>query len=276
MRYLGLLVLAGCFLPVGTGAPMPATTLGRGHFGVAISAEAPTVDLVAEDKGSNASTDYTSSYAGAPAAWLSFGMAYGLTDDTDLEGSIDGELWLGFLPLPTGLSAGLRHHLGSTDALDFAIAGRVGGVSLGDAEVDASGNATNDTASALYGALQFTVQKRWGWGRPLLALNVMPFRITRAIDGDPLQKFDGIATSLTFALMLVGEHVQAGPYITGTDFESQQFSGGAIVSGGIMFSVRPDRNRRPRVEPVYAPPPPPSYGPPGGAAPPPPPPPAGG
>jgi len=71
----------------------------------------------------------------------------------------------------------------------------------------------------------------------------MPFRISRSIQHDPVQRFVGAATSLTFAFMFVGDHIQLGPYATLTNFESQQFKGGFFPAGGLMLAIRPDRDR---------------------------------
>jgi hypothetical protein len=275
MRYLALLWLAGCFLPVATGAPEPATTVGKGHIGAMASAEAPTLDLIA-NSGSGASVDYTSTYGESPAASMRFTLSYGLTDDVDLELAAEGELWLFFLPLPTGGSAGLRAHVVQSDVFDVAIAGRIGGVSSGATATDSSGLAINDEASAVYGAVQGVVQTRHGFVRPLLSVNLMPFKITRAVESEPIQRFKGIASSVTLGLMLVGNHIQFGPYATLTNFESEKFAGGFFASGGLMLAVRPDRNRPPPLPYVYAPPPgyaPPPYMPPPAPAPSPPPPP---
>jgi hypothetical protein len=89
-----------------------------------------------------------------------------------------------------------------------------------------------------------------------------------------VQTFSGIASSVTLGLMLVSHYAQVGPYITVTNFESQNFSGGTFFSGGLMLAFRPDRNRHvdlPPPPPTYAPPPyaPPPYAPPPYAPPPP-------
>ena len=274
VRWLGLVALGGCILPVSTGAPLPATTVGQGHVGISLSGEAPVLDLVADNKGSN--SDYTDSYGASPAAAATLTLAYGLGEDTDIEASLEGALYFFIFPFPTGGSIGLRHHLAATDTFDIALAGRIGGVSSGSTNADSSGNATSDQASAIYGALQAVIQLRHGFFRPLLALNLMPFQISRGIEGDPIQHFDGFASSGTLGLMLVGKSVQFGPYVTVTNFESQHFSGATFVSGGLMVAFRPDRNPPVPVMPVvppYVPPPPPPayYGPPAPPAPPPPP-----
>ncbi len=287
MWRISLLVFAGCILPVSTGAPQPATTVGQGHIGLALSAEAPVLDLIADNKGSGSGSnndDFTDSYAESPAAASTLTLAYGFTDDTDLEVALEGALYAYIFPVPTGASIGLRHHLLASDNVDIAIAGRIGGVSSGSTNADASGNATSDQASAIYGALQGVIQMRNGLFRPLLALNLMPFQIARGIEGNPIQHFDGFATSGTIGLMLVGKSVQFGPYVTITNFESEHFSGATFVSGGLMVAFRPDRNPPAQVMPVvpnyapagtyypaapapyYPPPPPPAQPPP--AAPP--------
>ena len=139
MRGLVLLLLPACFLPVATGAPESATTVGAGHVGFAFNGEAPSLDLIAQNRnGSNADTSYTSTYAASPAAAMRLTLAIGLGDDTDLELAAEGQLWFYFLPLPTGASIGLRQHVIQSDTFDVAVAARVGGVSS-----SSSGNQNN-------------------------------------------------------------------------------------------------------------------------------------
>lgn len=261
MRLLALFLLGGCFLPVATGAPEPATTVGRGHAGVAISGEAPTLDLIAKKNGSTPS-DYTDTYGQSPAAAARLTLSYGIADDTDLEVAAEGELWFFFFPIPTGGSIGLRHHIETGDAFDVAIAGRVGGVAAGLDYTDSNGNTVRNEASAEYAAIQAVVQLKHGPIRPLASLNLMPFHVKRTPGSDPEQKFTGLASSVTFGLMIVSAVGQFGPYVTLTNYESQEFSGGFFASGGLMLAIRPDRNRHveppppPYTPPPYAPPPP--------------------
>jgi len=274
MRRLALALLPACYLPVATGAPESATTVGRGHLGVSLSGEAPTLDLIANNSGSgSADTDYTSSYGEAPAAAMRFTLSYGLAENTDVEIAAEGQLWYFFLPLPTGASIGLRQHLEGSDMFDIALAARFGGVSSGSTQVNGMDVATSDDASAIYGALSGVVQVKNGFFRPLVSLQVMPFKVTRAIEGSPIQRFYGAATSATLALMLVGDSVQFGPYATFTNFESQQFKGGFFPSGGLMLAFRPDRNKPKPPDPYlpgmatpnyapYTPPPPAPFAPP--------------
>ncbi len=265
MRFLALLpLLGGCFLPVATGSPEPATTVGHGHAGVALSGEAPTLDLIAK-KDSGTPSSYTDTYGQSPAAAMRFTLSYGITDDTDIEVAAEGELWLFFLPLPTGGSIGFRHHVETGDAFDVAFAARVGGVSAGLDYNDSNGNTVKNEATAEYGAVQGVIQLKHGPIRPLFSINLMPFHIKRTPGNDPVQSFTGLASSATFGVMLVGRYAQFGPYVTLTNYESQQFSGAFFASGGLMLAFRPDRSHpTPPPEQQYAPPPyaPPAYAPP--------------
>jgi len=254
-----LFLLGGCFLPVATGAPEPATTVGRGHAGVALSGEVPTLDLIAKKDGSTP-TNYTDTYGESPAAAARLTLSYGISDDTDLEVAAEGELWFFFFPIPTGGSIGLRHHIDTGDAFDVAFAGRIGGVSAGLDYTDTSGQTEKNEASAEYAAIQAVVQLKHGPIRPLASLNLMPFHIKRTPGSDPEQKFTGLASSVTVGLMFVSPFGEFGPYATVTNYESQQFSGGFFASGGLMLAIRPDRNR-------HVQPPPPPYAPPPYAAP---------
>jgi hypothetical protein len=239
MKLLLLALLPGCFLPVATGAPEPATTVGKGNFGFSLSAEAPTIDLVAQKDDAK---DYTDTYGESPAAAMRATLSYGITGSTDIEVAAEGQLWFFVVPIPTGGSIGFRQHLDAGDTFDAAIAARVGGVSSGTVSSDGMGNSASDAASAYYGALSGVIETRHGWIRPLLSLQLMPFSIKRGISGEPIERFKGLTSSATFALMLVGQHVQFGPYVTGTNFESQEFAGAWLGSFGLMLAIRPDRD----------------------------------
>src|SRR5262245_30097764 len=90
---LGGVGLAGCILPVSTGAPMPATTVGRGNIGGSMQAEAPVLDLLADEDNTSASTGDPIRYGAAPAAALGFTVSYGLGDNTDVELTGEGALY---------------------------------------------------------------------------------------------------------------------------------------------------------------------------------------
>lgn len=250
-----LAAATGCILPVSTGTPLPATTVGKGRLGGAISGEAPVLDLLADGD------DYDDLRGAAPAAAMTVSLAYGLTDDTDLEVAGEGALYFFILPLPTGGSLGLRHHVAATETFDIALAGRVGGVSAG-AEVTTGSSSSQSEASAVYGALQGIIQLRNGWIRPMAAVNLMPFRIRRAPSSEAPYTFRGLASSVTLGLMVVGSHIQFGPYFTYTNFASERFENGFFPSFGLMLAVRPDRSRTHEpvmpATPYYGPPPPPA------------------
>ena len=94
---------------------------------VAISGEAPTLDLIADNDDNNTSSTQTAvAYGAAPAATLTFTLSYGLTDDTDVEVAGEGALYYFILPIPTGGTIGLRHHFDAGDAFDLALAAKVG------------------------------------------------------------------------------------------------------------------------------------------------------
>jgi hypothetical protein len=271
-----LLLWAGCILPVSTGAPLPATTVGQGHIGVALSGEAPTLNLIADEAVSE--DNFDDFHGAAPAAAATLTLSYGIAEDTDLELAGEGALYFFILPLPTGGSVGVRQHLLANDLLDLAIAGRFGGVSAGASTTSSDGSSSGETsASAIYGAVQLAAQTREGVVRPMAGLNFMPFRIRRHPSEEPEYRFKGIASSLTLGIMLVGRSAQFGPYFTVTNFESDRYAGGWFWSGGLMLAIRPDRNRRRPLPPppLYAPPPPAPFAPPPGEPPPPPPAPSG-
>lgn len=277
MKHLALLctLATGCMLPVSTGSPLPATTVGKGRVGFASTAEAPTLDLIA-DNADNYDSDSPSavSYGAAPAAALTFTLSYGLGDSTDLEVSGEGAMYFFILPIPTGGSIGLRQHIDVGDAFDMAFAARIGAVSSAATITSSSGDEHESSASARYLSFSGVLQTKRGFVRPLLSVNFMPASIERdPSDADPF-RFKGFASSVTAGLMFVGKRAQVGPYITATNFYSDRFDNdGWFVSGGVSFAIRPDRNREaPQVPPppMYGPPPPPP-GPPGSAPPPPPP-----
>lgn len=253
---------AGCILPISTGAPLPATTVGKGHVGFAVSGEAPTLDLIADNDNSSGSSSAIS-YGAAPAASLNLTLSYGLGENTDIELGGEGALYYFILPLPTGGSIGLRQHFDAGETFDLGIAARVGTVGGTSKVTDSSGNTVDSGAGATYAAIQGVLQTKRGPIRPLLALNLIPARITRDPSDEPAFDFKGFASSVTLGAMIVGQHAVVGPYVVATNFYSDRFdNSGWFVSFGIMFALRNDRNRpAPPPPPLYAPPPP-SMGPP--------------
>jgi hypothetical protein len=255
---------SGCILPVSTGAPLPPTTVGAGKVGFAMSGEFPTLNLISDNTTSNQnSEDLTYDRGEAPAIAATATLAYGLGDETDVEVALEGALYYGILPLPTGASIGLRQHLLATDSWDLGLAARFGGVTTGNTKTNADGTATDDEASAEYLAAQGVIQLRHGPIRPLVSVNVMGFKITRAPDDEPVEHFKGISETVTVGLGFVSRIAQFAPYIAVTTFESEVFRSSFFVSGGIMLALRRDRNHREIAAPVspYSYPPPPPYSP---------------
>jgi len=251
---------SGCILPVSTGAPLPATTVGRGRAGIAISGEFPTLNLISNNSDANRNNeDLTWGRGEAPAIAATGTLAYGLGDDTDIELALEGALYYILLPLPTGASIGLRQHIAGGDTFDVGLAARLGGVTTGRTTTNSDGTASSDSASAEYAAVEGVVQLSHGVLRPLVSLNVMGFNITRAPEDEPVQKFKGISETVTLGFAFVSRFAQVTPYAAFTTFESEQFRSSFFVSGGIALAFRPDRNpRRPDAVPaVYQPPPPP-------------------
>src|ERR1041385_2879187 len=225
MKYLVFVYLAAaaCILPVSTGAPMPATTVGKGNVGFAISGEAPTLDLIADQDNKSSGNAEAIAYGAAPAATTTLTFSYGLSEHTDLEVAGEGALYYFIVPIPTGGSIGLRQHFPAGESFDFAIAAKVGHVGATVETTDSSGNKSSSGANANYGAAQAIVQTKNGFVRPLLALNLMPSHIKRHTTDDMDFSFNGFASSITLGLNLVGRHAVFGPYITATNFYSDKF-----------------------------------------------------
>lgn len=225
------LTTAGCFLPVATGTPEPATTVGAGHFGAAVSGEAPTLDLTA------GADDFTDTYADAPAAAGRLGIAYGVAEHTDLEVGLEASLYLFFLPMPIGGSIGVRQGLLAGGRLDLAVAGRIAALRVG---AD-SANAQSDSASAELAQVSIAAQGAFGRFRPLLSVAALGARMTRSVDG-VAQDLNGLAGSVTLGAMLRLGSVELGPYVTGTYFTSDAVAGRPLIAGGLALALRPDRH----------------------------------
>ncbi|MEZ4364836.1 MAG: hypothetical protein R2939_00950 [Kofleriaceae bacterium] len=243
---VGLPGLAGCFLPIATGTPQPATTVGEGRFGGAMAAEMPAVNLIADDP------DEIS-----PAAAGTFTLAYGLTDHTDVELSLEGALYLFLLPLPTGASLGLRHNLVDGDGLALGLAARAGAVGVSDGDPE-----DPDKASSVYGAASLAMELGNGRVRPLLALQGMGARITQELGDADDGTFGGFIGSATLALPFrVGRGAVLGPYVAASWLSTDRLVDQTLVSFGVTVAIRPERPRAVIAAPV----PGPAGGPPGTA-----------
>ena len=125
MRHVVVFALAaliGC-IGIRPGAPLPATTVGKGKVSLAFIGEGPAIQPNPDDQNANASgTTYRLGQLSTVATSVS--LAVGISDDTDVELSAEGA---GILLLLGG-SLGVRHHVGASELFDFAIATQVGGL----------------------------------------------------------------------------------------------------------------------------------------------------
>jgi hypothetical protein len=229
------LLLGACFLPIATGAPQPATTVGKGSVGVGFYEEAPTLNLTADEE--------SLANAVAPAAAAVATVSYGLAEHTDVEASLEVAAYLFLLPLPVGGSVGLRHHAHAGGKLDVGLGVRVGGVAVGGDSKDSDGNTQTDKASAIYAAASATLQGAYGRFRPLVALQAMPLRISRELSGQADQSFTGLASSATLGLMFQLGALQLGPYGSATFFKSADYGGAGFFSLGLALGFRRDTRR---------------------------------
>lgn len=241
-RQVGIATLAGvglggCFLPVASGTPQAATTAGRGNASFNAAAEMPTIDLLADDQ-----DDFAPVAAGVITA------GYGITEHTDIEASAEAALYFFLVPLPTGGSIGLRHHLVHADTYDVGIAARVGGVTVDDGDAG--------SASAVYGAASVVGQGAFGTFRPLVSGQLMPTMIDQQLGTSSDGSSTGLVASATVGLMFQVGQFQIGPYLTGTAFSSDAVERNGLVSGGLSFAYRPDRHAAAVVVPAAAPAPP--------------------
>jgi len=248
-------LLAGCYLPVSTAAPQPARTVGKHEWGFSFSTEIPTLNLIAKgDQSTDASGDPDDLVA--PANSMDLGLAFGLTNHIDLEANVEGAMMIFVVPLPLGVSGGVRVHVIHNDVFDLAVAGRVGHIGLSDSTDTSSADDTNH-ADATYlagsGVIQFNPN---GSLRPSIALQEMPATIDVDLSGEPARTYKGAASSLTFALELVADRVSITPFVSVTSFDSPDIRSARFVSGGVQLQHRSYR-REPAVAFLPPPPPPP-------------------
>jgi hypothetical protein len=234
VRLLWLLLLPACVFPLATGAPLPASTVGANQVGFANAVEAPTINLLASDPAAaRAETPQQPHSARAVSGMVTGTLSYGLTDTLDLEVATHTALLAYFLVFPIGGSIGLRSQIARTEHVDIAVAAQVGIATTRIADLSGS-------ADAYYAAAQLVAQAHGGWFRPALAIGVTPFDVDDRLE-DPHANYTGMVLSSTFAATFVTRWVQLGPYVTYSGFESAQFAGARVVSGGFMFAIRRDR-----------------------------------
>jgi hypothetical protein len=200
------------------------------------------VNLEAEE----GQTTTSDAVAVAPSASMDLGIAYGVTDALDLEVDVIGALYLFFLPVPLGGSAGLRARV-LEGAVDLAFAGRVGYVGEGEE------NHADARFLALSGVCQLAGNETV---RPGLALQAMPAQVHVDLANEPERTFSALALSATAMVELVVGSVAITPYVAGTLFESDNVDGARLLSAGISFTGgRNSRRETPPVSPDPAPPP---------------------
>lgn len=246
MRHAVLFVVAGLTgcLAIRPGAPLPATTVGKGKIGLAFIGEGPPIQPNPDDQNASAnSTTYRLGQSGGVVTSVS--LAIGITDDTDIELSGEGAAFI-----PFGGSLGVRHHVGASELFDFAIATEVGGL-RGALPFETNVNAD----SAVYESVAGVAQLRRGPVRPLLALEVMTFEAADSRPDDGVGHVNGLMSSLTFGVDLPYGIAHLEPYasLSGAATDSNHVVGGVFVTGGLMLSFRPIRDSTP--VPASAPPP---------------------
>ena len=230
------LALGACFLPLSTGAPQSASTVGKNQVGLTAYAEAPTVDL-------QATTDEPSSddYDFSPLPTVTMEGAYGLTDNLDIELALDGVLYV-IVPLPLGGSIGLRQQIVDTPKLAVALSARLGYVQLG---VESNVDALRNNYSAIYGKATAAAQYNpRGRVRPGAALTLAPARIE--IDGSEqaAMEFDARSATLSTTLSIAFGDVELGPFVNVVYFDSGRLHGSTVFySGGFMVALRPQKSR---------------------------------
>ncbi len=264
---LGAVLGAGCFLPISTAAPQPARTVGQGQWGATFSNELPTLNLIAQDTTTNPQGGSTPDDLVAPASAMELGLAYGLTDHVDLEVNAEGAMMVFIVPIPLGISGGVRAHIIHNDVFDLALAGRVGHIGLTTNVSVNGGESKEDHADATYFAGSVVIQLNpEGRVRPGLTLQEMPATVDVALSGEDPSTFKGAASSVTLSLELLANSVSITPFLAVTSFDSPDIKSARFVSGGIQLQRR---NNVPRPRVLYVPAQP-APGP--GVAPPPPPP----
>ncbi len=154
-RLVGLLAVgacaSGCILPLMTGSPHSATTVGKGQFGVTGWAEWPGINLAASNRGSGGT-----SLNPFPGGVLE--GAFGVREDLDVEVGVEGMLYLFILPLPTGLRGGPRWQFLDTEHLAGAAAAHVGYANFTASSQDSSTTTLRTSISALNFGVSATLQ----------------------------------------------------------------------------------------------------------------------
>ena len=166
---------ARLILPVGDGRA-DAGDHGRSRQPrVALSGEAPTLDLIANNEGSSPTGNDTGQLRRSARRGRDAYDELWHHRQHRLEIAAEGELWFFFLPIPTGGSIGLRQHFDAGDSFDFAIAAKVGSVRLRrTSSRPPAARKKESSARATYGVISAVMQSKRGPIRPLAAVSFMP------------------------------------------------------------------------------------------------------
>ena len=249
MRYLSLAVSwRDRFLPVATGAPEPATTVGKAQGGFTITGEAPTLDLIAKKTAHDADNDYTDTYGESPAAASAHARATASATTPTSRSPPRARSTYFFFPIPDRRldrpAPAHRHgrrirrrdrrpHRRRHAGLDYT---------------DSNGNSTNNEASAEYGAVQGVIQLKHGAGPParLAQPDAVPHQAHAWLGPGAEVHGPRILGHVRPDVRLAASASSARTSRSPTS-RARTSRAASITSGGLMLAVRPDRNRH--VEP---------------------------
>ena len=197
---LALVGLSGCFLPVSTATPQGTRTAGKGKLAVNGAAEYPVLDhLAVAAQPPSPSQPERDRHPVSSAPHVSLMAKYGLTDNLDLEGSVQGE-WQVIIPIPHTLTVGARYVPFRGCNWDLGISGHIGG-SLGGGEAAPYDDVV---VSALHATLGLhATMVRWRDFQPVFGAAVQPIRLqATAMGGEGAEPLHGLATAATVGFTL--------------------------------------------------------------------------
>ena len=205
MRYpisvAALAALAGCYVPVSTSAPQDPRALGQEAWGASASVEYAPVDML--------ETVTTAPEAAAPGRYpITTVPAYrlelqrGITPETDVSLGVEGGLYVA-LPLPHGVSAGIRHHWLDAAWIDVGLALRMGYVGFFATrdEAPSQGSKVGVAFAALTANTRFGSV---GGLQPGLAITVQPMRVMPALREADIDDLSALGLSATLSVTYRG------------------------------------------------------------------------
>ncbi len=250
---------SGCFLPLTTGAPQSASTLGKGKAGGAAYAEFPSVNLagVAREGTENPLPGVDGDAVSASISGVAQ-FSFGLTDSLDLELGVEGMLYLLLIPLPTGAHAGLRYQLVDTPSWKVAVATRVGHSRFTGSSSISGETRLRSFNGMLSGVAQLTTMRTF---HPSVALSLYPSYVTHTGaelgQGEMLTLAGALTLNLTFDLGLV----ELTPNVGMVVFHSPRLRSARVLPQvGLAFALRSGKTAAP-LEPAPRPAPPPAAAP---------------